>query len=379
MPAAAPARTARLAWLAAAVLSIAMLTLAIPAFLHFRETPTPDAPEMRLEINTPATSDPASFALSPDGKWLVFVASGDGQPRLWLRPLDAVTAQPLAGTEGAVYPFWSPDSRSVGFFAPSQLKRVDIGGGLPQTLANVTNRRGGTWSADGVILFAPNNSGPLFRMPASGGEAVAVTKVDPPRQTGHRFPQFLPGGRHFLFYATGSGDGQGIYLGSLDAPETTRLTAADTAGLYAPTGWLLFVRQGTLVARRFDPARGALTGDPVTVADPVSVDVASGNLGAFSVSAAGLVGYRTAAGGSRRQLTWFDRSGKALGTLGAPDENALLNPGLSPDGRLMAVPIAAPGATPSPAQRCRSSRRASSVAPRASTGSNTTSPPTAVS
>ena len=210
-------------------------------------------------------------------------------------------------------PFWSPDSRSVGFFADGKLKRIDIGGGSPQTLTNAASR-GGTWSPDGVILFTPTTGSPLFRIPASGGEAVAVTKLE--KQTSHRFPQFLPGGRQFLFYAQGTPETQGIYLGSLDAPETKRLTAADTAGVYAPAGWLLFIRGGTLLAQRLDLTRRELTGDPVTVADPVAFDGHT-NASAVSVSAAGLVAYRSG-GANRRQLTWFDRAGKALGTVGAP-------------------------------------------------------------
>jgi Tol biopolymer transport system component len=335
---AAPQRRQRLAWkLVAAVLFLAVVALAIPLIMRVRETPPADAPEMRVDLIMPPTPDPVSFAISPDGRRLVFVASVDGSPRLWLRPLDAVTAQPLAGTENATLPFWSPDSRSVGFFVVGNniLKRVDIGGGLPQTLTNNVVPRGGAWNPDGVILFTKLNGG-LFRIPASGGEAVAVTKPDSPRQLGHGYPQFLPGGRQFLFYAGGQADAQGIYLGSLDAPETKRLTAADTAGLYAPPGWLLYIRQGTLVARRFDPLRGELTGDPVTVADPVGFD-STRSVGAFSVSAAGLVTYRSASGGIRRQLTWFDRSGKVLGTVGAPDENNLLDPALSPDGRRVAM------------------------------------------
>jgi Tol biopolymer transport system component len=171
----------------------------------------------------------------------VFVASGDGQSKLWLRPLDSTTAAPLAGTEGATYPFWSPDSRSVGFFAANKLKRLDIGGGLPQILADAIGPRGGTWGTDGLILFAPG-AGVLVRVSATGGETAAVTKIDAPRQTSHRFPHFLPGGRQFLFYAGGLPETQGIYLASLDSLETKRLTAADTAGMYAPSGWLLFVR-----------------------------------------------------------------------------------------------------------------------------------------
>jgi Tol biopolymer transport system component len=289
---------------------------------------------MRVDIVTPSTPDPVSFAVSPDNRRLVFVASGDGPPRLWLRPLDAVSAQPLSGTEGATYPFWSPDSRSVAFFAGTKLKRIDIGGGLPQNLADALNGRGGTWNADGVILFAPNTSMSLLRVPATGGEATPTTKLDGPRQTSHRFPHFLPGGRQFLFYATGVVEARGVYLGSLDASETKRLTAADTPASYAPPGWLLFIRQGTLVGRRFDPSRAELVGDAVTIAEAVGFD-GSVIAGAFSVSAEGLVAYR--GGASRRQLTWFDRSGKPVGTLGAPDENGLANPALSPDGRRVMV------------------------------------------
>ena len=338
-PVTLPARGSRLAWIVAAAALLVAVVLTIPALRYLRETPPTDAPETRVEIVTPATADPISFALSPDGRQIVFVASGDGASRLWLRSLATTTAQPLAGTEGAVYPFWSPDSRSVGFTAEGRLKRLDIGGGAPQTLATVTTSRSGAWNADGVILFSPSNASPLFRVPASGGEAVAVTTLD--RQTSHRFPSFLPDGRQFLFYAQGTQETAGIYLGSLDSAETRRLAAADAAGVYLPSrmggmaGWLLWVRAGTLVAQRLDLGQKTLTGDPVTLADPVAVDAGT-FASAVSVSASGLVAYREG-GASRRQLTWFDRSGKALGALGAPDENGLNNPSVSPDGRRVAV------------------------------------------
>jgi hypothetical protein len=340
-PAATPTRGGRLGWIASlAVAAVLVVALAIPAGRHLRETPPPLPPEMRTEINTPATSDRVSFALSPDGRQLVFVASGDGAPRLWLRPLTSTSAQPLAGTEGAGYPFWSPDGRSVAFFADSKLKRLDIGGGQPQVLADATGARGGAWNKDGVILFARTSASPLFRVSASGGEPVAVTKLD--RQVSHRFPHFLPDGRQFLFYARGTTETAGIFLGSLDSAETKRLTAADAGGAYLPSGWLLWVRAGTLVGRRLDLERRELTGDPVTVADLVAFD--NNASAAFSVSAAGLLAYRPGAA-NRRQLTWFDRTGKTLGTMGALDENDLARPRLSPDGRRAAVSRTAQGNT----------------------------------
>jgi serine/threonine protein kinase/dipeptidyl aminopeptidase/acylaminoacyl peptidase len=319
----------RLAWGVSFLLLVAALALGV---LYFRQTPV-EAPETRFEVMTPPTSSPASLALSPDGRRLVFVASAEGQARLWLRPLDQVTAQPLAGSEGASYPFWSPDSGAIGFFAGGKLKRVDIAGGVPQVLASASAPAGGTWNRDGVIVFAPTALSPLYRVPASGGEPVAITRLDP-RQWGHRFPQFLPDGRHLLLLVWGSD--QGIYLASLDSTETRRLVAADTAAVYAPPGNLLFMRQGTLVAQHFDAARGELAGDPVPVADSVASDSVS-NIGGFSVSETGMLAYRVSGGADRRLLAWFDRTGKEIGTLGAADENDLLAPELSPDARRVAV------------------------------------------
>ncbi len=337
-----PVRGGRLAWIKFAAAVLVAVVLAIPTVRHLRETPPLAPTEARLDIVTPTTADPISFALSPDGRQIVFVASGDGASGLWVRSLASPSAQPLAGTEGASFPFWSPDSRSIGFFAGGALKRIDNGGGAPQTFATAGASRGGTWNADGVILFAPTNGGPLFRVAASGGQAVAVTKLD--RQLSHRFPFFLPDGRQFLFFAQGTPETAGIYLGSLESGDTKRLTLADTRGVYLQGlpgmmemmgGWLVWVRAGTLVAQRLDLEQQALTGDPVTLANPVAFD-AGLNVSAVSVSATGLVAYRTG-GNSRRQLTWFDRSGKALGTMGAPDENNLRFPNISPDGRRVAV------------------------------------------
>ena len=174
---------------------------------------------------TPSTTAPFEFALSPDGRYIVFVTSGDGTQRLWLRALDKTDALPLAGTDGADFPFWSPDSRSIGFFASGKLFRIDIAGGPPQALANAAVSRGGAWNAHGTILFASGINVPLSRIAASGGDPTAATRLDPPRQLGHRFPQFLPDGRHFLFWVNGSREASGPHLGSLDGEEPKRLTS----------------------------------------------------------------------------------------------------------------------------------------------------------
>jgi len=339
-PATSSAPRRRLPWMIAIAAVLAAVAFAVPAVQYLRETPPP---ETRTEIVTPATDQPASFALSPDGRQIVFVSSGDGTSRLWLRPLATTTAQPLGGTEGGRHPFWAPDSRSIGFFTDTALKRLDLGGGAPQTVAPVSSGAGGTWSADGFIVFAPSPTGPLMRVPAAGGSAVAVT-VFGPREMGHRWPQMLPDGRRFLFYAGGLPDAAGIYLGALDGSPHKRLTLSESAGVYLAAGpgraetsrgrgWLLWVRAGVLVAQHLDIGMAALTGEPVTLADGIDVDMSERS--AASVAATGLVAYRTGAARQRR-LTWFDRSGTARGTVGGTDAT-WGRPRVSPDGRRVAV------------------------------------------
>jgi Tol biopolymer transport system component len=328
---------ARLAWTVAALSLLIAAALAGPATLYLRRV-VPESRPSRFDIPTPPTSDPVSFGLSADGRQLAFVATADGVPRLWVRPLDQVTAQPLAGTEGASYPFWAPDGRAIGFFADGKLKRIDLGSTVPQVLADAPSGRGGTWNQDGVIVFAPTaiigGLHPLMRVMATGGTPVAATR-HAPGQGSHRWPQFLPDGRHFLFFmAYGRVDTQGIYVGTLDGGEATRVLSAETAAVYATPGALLWVRQGVLVAQRFDPATAVVSGEAIPIAQAVGSD--EGVLrGAFAV-ATGVLAHR-AGGGERRQLAWVDRAGVVHGTVGTPDEGGLSNPELSPDGRRVAV------------------------------------------
>ena len=330
-PAAATSATSRtpglIGWVIAALLFVATAALAV---VHFREAPPLSAPEMRLEITTPSTPAPLEFALSPDGRYIVFVASGGGPQRLWLRALDKTEAQPIAGTEGADFPFWSPDSRSIAFTAAGKLQRIDVGGGSPQILASAGVVRSGAWNADGTILFS-SFTGRLSRVAASGGNPSEVTRPAP-GQVEHANPSFLPDGRHFLFVVNGTPEASGLYLGSLDGEEPKRLTAADSDGASVGADMIAFVRGTALMAQHLDSTRGVMSGDPVRLADPVGVNT---RYGGFSISSDGRIAYR-GSGGAQRQLQWYDRTGKALGVAGEA-ESALLYPELSPDGTRVAV------------------------------------------
>jgi serine/threonine protein kinase len=315
--------------------ALLLLGLAATMGVLFFQNPRENDLEIRVEVVTPPTSDPISMAISPDGRLLVFAASSEGKSQLWLRPLDSSTADPLPGTEDASYPFWSPDSRSIAFFGHGGLRRLDLASGMVQVLASATRGMGGAWNTDGTIVFAPLPGGPLYRISANGGESAPATRLDP-RQTSHRFPRFLPDGRHFLVYVAGDPSMAGEYVASLDELEPRRLMPADAAAIVAP-GYLLFGRGETLVAQPFDAKRRELAGEPFQVADQVAFEyLGQGAVGAWSASESGVLAYRTRTQSGNRKLIWFDRSGRALEQPGDVGSPTIANPELSPGGRLVA-------------------------------------------
>ena len=249
----------RAVWVVGAVAVLAIAALAALATLYSRRA-VPEPVVTRLDVVTPPTSEGFSFALSPDGRQLAFVANGENGSQLWLRPFDQGKAQPLAGTLGASFPFWAPDGDAVGFFADAKLKRIDLTSGALKVLADAPFPRGGAWNPDDVVVFAPTTNDALLRVPATGGTPAAVTRLAA-GQNSHRWPQFLPDGRRFLFLnATGQPDTRGIYVGSLNGGEPTRVMPAETAAAYAAPGYLLLVSQGVLTVYPFDAASAIVAG-----------------------------------------------------------------------------------------------------------------------
>ena len=339
LPAAAgplpPARAGRgrLAWIVA---GIATAALVAAGWLTARSLLVQPAQPQRIQflVRPPAGTiigPGAPLALSPDGRQLVFGASAQGVTSLWVRSISDAVPQRLAGTEGASYPFWSPDGRWLAFFSASKLMKIRIEGGPPVALCDAPAGRGGTWNSEGTIVFAPVAGGTLSRVPAAGGTPTFFTTLEKD-EVAHRWPTFLPDGRHFLFMAARSLASGRIWIGSLDSPERTQIGESNSNGLFG-SNHLWFVRAGTLMAEPFDPARRQTTGEAFPVAE--GVGPYAGTLWApFSASNGGALAYRRGSDATAR-LTWFDRAGAVLRTVGDP--GAYLNLALSPDERRLAV------------------------------------------
>ena len=279
-----------------------------------------------------------TIALAPEGQRLVYSATTpDGRRALWLRHFNASQARRLAGTEDAIFPFWSPDGRALAFFAAGELRRFELPHGPVETICVAPEGRGGSWSRDGTILFAPDSRSGLLRVPAAGGTPQPATALEPGRhETSHRWPWFLPDGRSFLYMSwSGREQDRGIYLGSLDGGAAARLTGSVSSMALAPSGELLFVRDQTLIGQPLDLKARRLSGEPFQVAQSPWSDFSFiSGLTAFSVSNGGVLAYRRG-GPTVHRLVWFDRGGRALEAL--EPEAAYFDLMLSPRGERLVV------------------------------------------
>jgi serine/threonine protein kinase len=343
LPVGAPVKSALFPWAVASLLAVALAVVAG----YFLSRPIPVAPTTRTFVDPPPNVTlnlNGDFAgppvLSPDGSTLAFVATGtDGKIGLWVRPMNSLEAHKVPGTENAMFPFWSPDGRSVGFFADSKLKIVDLNGGSVSTVCDANFGRGGAWGADGTILLTPDTQGPLFRVNANGGELVAVTKLDTAQHTSHRWPFFLPDGKHFLYLAINHDSTRAasdtIYYASLDGRENHPVLRLQSNAVYS-SGYLLFAHGDQLMAQPFDSDKGTLNGDAQLVAGGVVNDFSTWHIDA-SVSNNGLL---VLGSGSTAdwQLVWLDRAGKQIG-IAADKLTGLQSATISPQGDRVAFGI----------------------------------------
>ena len=332
----------RLGWMAG-ILAAALLGVLGTTLLYH---PAKPAASMRTSISPPPntpfelTGDSAGPPLlSPDGKLIAFTAVGkEGNLEIWVRPINSLDAHPIAGTFDAYFPFWSPDSRSLGFFVPGKLKRVDLNGGSPTDVADAKQGKGGTWGSGGMIVFSPEPSAPLMKVSASGGTAQPLTKLDPAQHTSHRWPAFLPDGKHLLYLAINhdptKASSDAIYFASLDGRENRLLLHNQFNPVYA-AGHLLFAQGDKLLAQTFDPAKGELKGDAQPVASGVIDDPSMWHMD-VSATDDGLLLYSSGPIGTM-QLVWLDRTGKDAGVVA--DNLTRVIARLSPQGDRAALQI----------------------------------------
>jgi Tol biopolymer transport system component len=345
-----PRRSAAIPWTLAAVSMLAAIALGAVSMIRRPHA----AARVRAAITPPAGTRFVSIGaragpvvVSPDGSHLAFVgADASDVPRLYVQPLDTGLPRAIERTEGARYPFWSPDNKSLGFFAGQRLLRVDVAGGAPMDLAPVLNERGGSWGAAGVIVYAPAFDKGLSRVPAAGGRPEPATTLDPARREGtHRYPSFLPDGRHFLYegrsLVSRIGAADGVFVGSIDDPALKVPVLAEATNAAFASGRLLFVRDGNLFAQPFDVSELKLGGEPVAVARDVRWD-GRFSLGVFSASDTTLI-YQATGEEDKTELVWLDRTGRRLGVLEAPGVHHGL--ALSRSGDRVAVSMSDPGSS----------------------------------
>jgi Tol biopolymer transport system component len=331
----------------------ATLLLASVAGAAFYLHKKPAAPVLKFAITQPEnTSYPGMPAVSPDGRYLTFSAVGpEGRRMLWLRPLDALHATVIPGTEGASAPFWSPDSQYIGFFAGLSLQKVRFKDGQPEKICDAeATPGGGSWQKDGIILFARSLSDGFWQVPAAGGKPQQVLKLsDANNQRAALWPQFLPDGKHFIFYLqTDSTESAGVYVGSIETGDHHRLFSSQTNAVYASvttgsrTGYLVYINERNLTAIQFNSAKMETIGDPIILANDIGA-VRSISLAPISVSANGVLAYQ-GVGKPTRQMVWLDRNGKQITVAGEPGEYG--PPRISSDGnRAIVAKLSADGKT----------------------------------
>ena len=344
--AAAPPRSTARDRVTRSALMIFAIVLGIVAGSFLRAPVSPEG-SIRTVINPPEkttlnlTGDSAGPpVLSPDGSAIAFSATGaDGKAALWVRPMNLLEARMLPSTEGAIFPFWSPDGRSLGFFAGSKLKTIDLNGGSAQVICDASLGRGGAWGPGGVILFSPSPSDPLMRVSINGGTPVPITKIDTALHTSHRWPFFLPDGKHFLYLALHHDPSKSanneLYYASLDGRENRPLFRSQANAVYAD-GFLLFARGNQLMAQPFDPASGKLSGEPQDLAKGIMNDASTWHMDA-SASSGGLLVFGSGASGDL-QLVWMNNSGKEISTV-ADKLEELQGAVVSPQGDRIALQI----------------------------------------
>ena len=336
---AAPGKSPVLPWAIAAAALLAAVGLGYVAWQQASGEPSKTA---RLRFEPPEgglidVSNGPSIALSPDGTRIVFRAIVDGKPGLWIRDIDSLIPRPLTGADGAIMPFWAPDNRNLGFFRNGKLMRVDVTGGPALTVADAPAGRGGTWNEDDVIIFAPTASSGLSRVAAAGGTPTALLERNSERQEQSlRFPWLLPDGRHFLYTArSGNEENTGVFAGDLESKEVKLIVAAASNSQYVEPGYLLYVRERTLMAQPFDAAGLAVTGPAVPIAEQVDYRGGPNAYGFFSASQNGVIAYTSGGTTGALQIGFYDRSGMLLGKIGKPAD--IQTPRLSPDGKMVAT------------------------------------------
>jgi DNA-binding winged helix-turn-helix (wHTH) protein/Tol biopolymer transport system component len=328
------------------VLAAPVTALALALLVTFALLKSPVPPSSRSFVLPPDGTtfnligdSGGSPVLTADGTKLAFVAvDAKGTPLIWVRPLGKLSADPIDDTQGATFPFWSPDGRSIGFFADGKLKKVSLEGGRAVAVCDAPFGRGGSWNRDGVIIFAPASHTGIYKVPDSGGVPTPITNVDTSIHTTHRWPKFLPDGKHFIYLAAShfhDASHNGVYFSSLDGKENKTLVPAGADATYA-SGYLFFLRRDVLMAQSFDSKRGQLQGEPRPTVERVLYDPIIWKA-IFDTSQNGVMAYQLGDTVSGTQLRWVDRSGRQLGTIGEP--RFQWDPRLSRDGRKLAIQV----------------------------------------